>query len=293
MDSQVMSRQVKIAAALVAVVLLAVLLSIGPVRSSVADFLRIFRMEKIDTVDISFQDLAKLEHAMKNGGKNIDIQNFGKVAVEGREETKVVSLEEAQKAVDFPLMIPNTALNDFGSPTYKMQAPIKISLTLDIQKVNSLITSFGSDNLLPDTIDGKTFTLNVPTIIRAEYPAATPGSRPLIIAQARSPEIIVPKDVDVDQIRDALLSLEVLPENLRSQLAAVNDWQQTMLVPNIDGSTQKVSVNGLGGVFVSPPDHTEQTEKGGALIWPQDGIITVIQGEFTLENALAIATQMK
>ncbi len=290
---QYMRRYGKIAAVLATMISLAALLSFAPVRASVADFLSIFRMDRIETVNITPRDLARLEEVMKSGGEEVNIENFGEVAVEGKEETKIVSLEEAQKAVDFSLKIPGTPVDGFGSPTISMQSSMKVKLNLDVEKVNSLITSFGGNELLPETIDGKTFILGIPTMIRAEYPAVDQGSRPLDIAQARSPEIMVPGEVDVDTIRDALLGLEVLPEDFRKKLAAVDDWQRTMLVPNIDGSTQEVSVNGLDGVFVSSPNKIESIEKSGALIWPQDGIITVVEGELTLEEALAIASLMK
>jgi len=290
---ETMSKYMKIAVAAAALILMAGLFSIGAVRSAVADFLSVFRVEKVETVTISRQDLAGLEQAMEKGGKDIHIQNLGDVAVEGRTEMRIVSSEEAAESVDFSLNIPDKALAGYGTPTFRMQPAMKIKFTLDVNKVNTLITSMGGNKLLPQTIDGKTFAINTPAGITAEYPAAAQDSRPLMIAQTRSPEIVVPDGVDVNEIRDALLGLEVLPRDLRQKLAAVNDWQHTMIIPSIEGSSKEVTVNGAKGVFVSSPRHEDRDWNSGALIWPEDGVISVVQGALSLDEAVGIASQMK
>jgi hypothetical protein len=290
---QLMRSYAKIAALAVAFILLAVLLSFGSVRSSIAGLLGIFRVNQIETVDVSPKDLAQIEQAMKNGGEDIDIRNFGKISVNGSEETRIVSREEAQKAADFSLKIPNGPVAQYGAPTIRMQSAMDVKIALDVTKVNSLIGSLGGSKLLPAAMDGKTFTLNVPTMIRAEYPAADQAARPLTIGQARSPEIKVPDEVDVEEIRDALLDIQILPDQFRKKLAAVDDWQHTLLVPNIDGSTQKVVVNGNDGVFVSSPKERNWGGSSAALIWLQDGVINVVEGGITLDDAMAIASLMK
>ena len=290
---RMMRRNAKLAAAAGVVLSLALLLSLGPVRSSIAGFLGIFRVDKIETVQISPQDLARIEEAMKSGGEDLEIPNFGKIDVKGKEESRIVSLEETRKAVDFSVRIPDGAVAGFGAPTIRVQSPVSAKLVLDVEKANSLISSFGGKKMLPGTIDGKSFSLEVPAVVRAEYPAASQDARALNISQARSPEIKVPEDVDVEDIRDALLSIEILPSDLRSKLAAVDDWRHTMLVPNIDGSAKNVTVNGSDGVFITSPEHRQWRGESSALIWLQDGVITVIEGDLTLDAAMDIASGMK
>jgi hypothetical protein len=132
----------------------------------------------------------------------------------------------------------------------------------------------------------------VPDAVSARY--QTPdGSGELFLAQARSPEIQVPSGVDENAVRDALLSIPVLPENLRKQLAAINDWQHTLLVPNINGSTTQVTVNGEEGVFIRSNAGSGHGQTN-SLVWHDNGVIRMLCGNnLALEQATAIASSMK
>lgn len=283
-----MNRYSKVAVGVTALALMVMMLSIGSVRSSLAEFLHIFRVEKVQTVTISQQDLAELQHAMETGDQALDIQSFGKINIAGKEEMKSVSLADVIKEVDFT--VKTVSVEGYKDPSFRVQSAMKIDLMLDIEKVNAMITTLGSNKLLPEELDGKTFSVSIPAMVVAEYPAESEGDMPLMIGQARSPQIMVSGEVDVNKIRDALINLDVLPQNLRDKLTAINDWQHTLLVPNIEGSSKDVQVNGNDGVFISPG---KSEVDSGVLIWPQDGVIIAIQGNITLDKALAIASLLK
>jgi hypothetical protein len=164
-----------------------------------------------------------------------------------------------------------------------------MNLTLDTVNINKMIQSFGSDKLLPDDLNGKTFTVNIPAQVTAKYKGLENDT--IIVGQSRSPELIAPGS-DVLAIRDALLALPILPDNLRSQLASIDDWQHTIIVPNVDGSSQEVKVNGAEGVFISQPDGSD-TEDISCLVWQKDGVVYAVSGRLTMEQALDTASLMK
>ena len=62
----------------------------------------------------------------------------------------------------------------------------------------------------------------------------------------------MPPGVNPLELRDVLLGLPFLPQNVRSQLAGVQDWQNTLLIPNIDGTSREINVAGMAGVIVVP-----------------------------------------
>jgi hypothetical protein len=137
------------------------------------------------------------------------------------------------------------------------------------------------------------------------------------ITQGKSPQLDVPDDVNVRELREAVLNLPILPPHLKSQLAGIDDWQHTMVIPNVEGSAREVQVNGAQGVFVThgPAPQVkvkvegnkgevqvnghegtvieEKTVSYGSLIWQKDGIVYAINGTLDLATALRIAESLR
>ncbi len=285
-------RYKKMAAAAVAGAALFAMFSFGPVRATAADMLKIFRVDKIQTIAINPSDLTELETIFREKGGKVDIRNFGTVESTGKVTATKATLDEAGKAVDFPLSMPREIPEGYTAPVYTVYKGMQINFNLNTEAINSSIKSLGGDKFLPRELDGKTFSLRVPDAVNAEYKSSD-GGRELLLAQARSPEIRVPSGVDENTVRDALLSIPVLPDNLRKQLAAINDWQHTLPVPNINGSTTEVTVNGEEGVYIKANAGHEQRQVN-SLVWHDNGVIRMICGDdLTLDQATAIASSMK
>ncbi len=272
---------------LAAVAAIAVALSFTPVRKAAADLLNIFRVQKVQTINITQQDLTEMRKASRLGGR-VDIKNFGKFETTGYREPRTVSYADAKAAVDFNLTIPEQ-VTGYGSPEFKVQDGFTNSFTLDVKKANDLIKSFGGTQLLPTALDGKKFTAKMPTTVIATYPKE--GGEPLTIAQLRSPELILPDGVNANEVRDVLLSLPILPNSVRTQLKAIKDWRYTLPIPSVDGSSKEVTVNGAGGAFITPPKDAQTDEN--VLLWQKNGIINAVAGRISLGDAQGIASLMK
>lgn len=283
-----MIRRYRTAAAVAVVALcFGIAMSFGPVREAVADLLVVFRAEKITTVSITTNDLQRIQSTLKHGGRTIYLEQFGKVQVSEKIELRPTTLAEAQRLVDFTVKTPGTLPP--GLPQLKMfyVNDSTASFTLKVNNVNSLLASLGSQTLLPQELDGKTFTISLPAAV--VYRSAVNGSRPeLTIVQSRSPELGVPDGVDLSQVRQALLSLPVLPEDLRRQLTAIEDWQSTVVIPDVDGSTRSVTVQGVKGVLI-----TGNNNSVNCLMWIKDGVINMVQGNITADQALEIANSLR
>jgi hypothetical protein len=243
----------------------------------------------VQTVSITPEDMASMEKAMRDGTGSVDIENFGKFELTGEQKHEKTTMEAAQDAVDFRLNLPAGLPGGYNGPEIYLDSGGTMNFTLDTVNINQLLKSFGSEKLLPDELNGKTFTVVMPPQITAAYNGA--GNREVVIGQCRSPELLAPGS-DVMAIRDSLLALPFLPDNLRSQLASINDWQHTLIVPSIEGSSQEVSVSGSQGVFIKSPDSSE-ADHISSLIWQKDGVVSAISGSLTLEQAQEIAGMMK
>ncbi|HEY3374909.1 MAG TPA: zf-HC2 domain-containing protein [Candidatus Aquicultor sp.] len=285
-----------------AAAIIAVSFSFAPVREAAAGFLNIFRVEKVQTITISQDDLQQMQHLGGANGGKVDIKNLGKFETTGFKEPVMSTAAEAKKAVDFDLKTADIA--GYGAAAYKISPAFSANFTLNVEQANSIIKVFGGSKALPASLDNKTFSVKVPTVATAEYKNA--AGKAVTVAEARSPELVLPEGTDPAVVRDALLGMP-LPENFKAQLRGITDWTSTLVIPNINGTAKDVTVNGTSGVFITPPKDIPQDmrEKGakalegasvgsmGGLIWQKDGVVYAVGGEVTLEQAQAIASSLK
>jgi hypothetical protein len=265
---------------------LAVTFSFGSVRSAASDLLTIFRVEKVRTINLDAADISQIERAFREGAGEVDIKNFGRLEFSGGNESKIVTPEEARGAVDFELVLPDALPGGYQlREIYKFSAG-HVEFTLDTIKTNQVLQSLGNGKLLPEELNGRTFAIDSPVQVTAGYTG--PGNGSVHIWQGRSPELIAPGS-DVNAIRDALLALPFLPENLRAQLASINDWERTFLIPNVEGSSREVNVNGVPGVFIA---QTGGEKQAGCLIWQRGGVVRAVSGPVDLGQALQFAAAL-
>jgi hypothetical protein len=116
------------------------------------------------------------------------------------------------------------------------------------------------------------------------------------VGQARSPELTVPDGVDAAQLRTALLDLPFIPQTVRDQLAAIQDWQSTLIIPNIDGTAHDVSVDGVPAVVVTPKSAVRDARSklaplpdSSTVIWNDNGVVRAIGGPIDENTALGLA----
>jgi hypothetical protein len=116
------------------------------------------------------------------------------------------------------------------------------------------------------------------------------------VGQTRSPQLVVPDGVDAAQLRDVLVNLPFLPQNVRDQLATVDDWQSTLLIPSVDGSARDITIGGTPAVLVSPKSAARDLRaKVGPLpdnatvLWNDKGVVRAVGGSITEEKAIALA----
>ncbi|HHW42844.1 MAG TPA: hypothetical protein GXX25_03365 [Desulfotomaculum sp.] len=285
-----MIRQHKWFSGLVAAVLaLALFLSWAPGRSLATQFLNVFRMEKIQVIRIAPEDMAQLEKAFNGRGGEVDIQNFGRVEVQQPAQRQIEAAPDQVRALSgLPLDLPATLAGRVRAKVLVSGAPT-VTITPDVEKLNSYLEKHGGV-LLPADLAGKTFTMKVPPVVDALYQGKN-GSFHLYAS--RDLTIEAPQGVDVLALRRAMLGLPFLPDNLRRQLAAIDDWQHTLPIPETRGMTaREIMVNGHAGVYFSHAGNNGKAGQDVLLAWRQDNSWRAIGG-LPLEEALRIAAEVK
>ncbi|MGI9952264.1 zf-HC2 domain-containing protein [Moorellaceae bacterium AZ2] len=265
----------------VAALALIFLLGWTPGRTLASQFLSIFRMEKVQVVKFTPQDVAELERLLNGQAGEVDIENFGQVEVtQPGQRLQVIDPSRIAELTGLEPRIPEV-LAGMEREEILVDRGMVIKITPDVEKINAYLQEHGNV-LLPESLKGQSFVLKVPPAVEVRYK----GPVELLIAGDLTIE--APAGVDVPALRQALLGLPLLPDNLRRQLGAIDDWQHTLPIPDTqDLAAREVTVNGNQGVYVSRDDKSR-----GVLVWRQDNSWWAIEG-LPLEEALKAAAEVK
>lgn len=293
-------------------------LAFAPVRAVGAQVLGIFRVQRIQTISITQADIEKVGQVLADGDGTVSLESLGDVSVEGAStEPSQTTMEVAREAVDFDLKMP-AGVN--GTPTVVLQEPMTLKFKLHVDKVNELLESYGATKLFSKSLDGKEFSIHMPATVVLAYPDAAAikkmrseesdpdvpaaedvalASDPtlgIVVAQTRGPQLNVPPGINPLEIRDVLLGLPFLPDNVRRQLAGVQDWQNTLLIPNIEGTSRDINIGGMSGVIIAPPGDATGLPQGPTpdemplvVMWNDNGVMRAVGGIGGERRILGIA----
>lgn len=249
-------------------------ISAPPVRAAVGDAVSIFRAQDIQKVDVSLGDLKSIEESLRNREGDIKIDNLAEISQSGA-EYKIISAEEAQGLVNFPLK-KMTAVTGFKSGETNIVTAGTISLKLNINNVNELMKTLGATKPFETSLDGKTFSIHSPAMVTQSYNNAD-NSKWVRLTQTKLPEIKAPEGTSMESLIDSISSLGILPIQLQSQIRALKDTGNTLYLPNVDGSLKEVTIAGKK-VFVTFDTYDGKTH--GDAIWMDNGILRNLSGDF-------------
>jgi len=275
----------KMAAGFCIALLAIVCVKVLPVSAAVTSFLSIFRVENISGINLSASDIQEIQDVLSQNNADVDIEKFGKIETSGGEKQRA-TFAEAEEFIGFPVLKPMAlAASD---PEITKVDPQVMNFTLDVDGVNEVLKSYGSEELLPSDIDRKTFTLNLSRKVSMKYRV---NGEDIYIIQTTAPELVVPEGVDADEVYQSLINLPIIPDNLQRQLASIKDWKNTIYIPVTGTDTKEVDINGWKGYIGSKEEETGKTYS--AVIWSENGIIRSIEGFASSEEILEIARSMK
>ncbi|MBO7747725.1 hypothetical protein I8J29_26400 [Paenibacillus sp. MWE-103] len=249
-----------------------------------AGMLNTFRVQHFETVSFSQADLDGFRDALENGtiGKQqLDMSRYGEIEHSGDGKQRAVGAAEAETLAGRPLkQLPGA---DLKAIAYMPQQ--QLTFKLHPKEINKLIAMLGGKTEFPAAIDDEAIKLTVPGSFSMDIRDPKTGDTSKHLMQLPSPSLDVPSGVDVDRIRQAVLDLPVLPDDLRTKLAAIGDWRTTLPVPTIEGEGDKLHTVTIGGhdAIVSTNGHERM------LIWLENDWMYVLGGStdaYPTEDAL-------
>lgn len=292
-------------AGLAALLVLAMMMAFPPVRAAAADFLGLFRVQRIAVIPLDPANLSgdlesstQLERLLSD---DVQVETFG-------EAREAATVKEASELAAIPVRLPE-AVKDAPS-TITVQPGTKITLKVDLPRVRTLLTEVGrSDIVLPDSLNGATVTAELPSVVETTFgegcgfdEAAESGERVkpveggngcMTLMQLASPTISAPPDLNIAQIGEAFLQfLGMTPEDA-ARFSANTDWATTLVIPLPRSGTRyrEVQVDGVTGTLIERP--LEHHKPFFILLWVKNDVVYALTGPGNGEAALPIANSLQ
>ena len=233
---------VGISALAVGVVILLIVI-FSSVRDAGQQFLNLFRVQEVQTIQITQEFLDSLPEP------DADLIQWVEEP-SGDGEAREVTLAEAEEALGYRLAqlseVPESLL---AEPQVMITDETEASFSIDLAVARNYIWALGGDGaILPDELEGAIFRITVPQVAMLFYATQDNPNQGVRLLQTTSPTLATPSEIDMDAIRTELLELSILPPELADQLRAVEDWEQTLLLPLVEGMSEEVSVGSATAV---------------------------------------------
>jgi len=287
--------RVRVALSVMAASAMVVLLaSLSPVQTMAGSLLSIFRVQRFVTVQV---DPSAMPRIASPG-------ELGTLTTSGDATVRRVTAEQAEQAVGFKIPTVGRLPADLEAKPWAITVTgaRSVTFTPDLKKVRAYLASIGAGDIsLPVNLDGAPITLQIPAGVMELYlekgggrtstegvQMPQVGQHFLYVGATSSPTMTVPDGLDVERIRAEALKMPGLPAELVSQLKAIDDWRNTVVVPVVKGSSHEVIVQGQSGVAIVQPDG-----KGATLIWARDGKVFAVSGSFSESELLAVANSLR
>jgi len=277
------SRWRLIIAGCLALLCVAALFTMAPVRRAAADFLGVFRVRKFAVIPINPEQAGRLESL----AELLDEGAFGKPIVvrEEGQPQPVADAAEASALAGFPVRIPTALPANAYLSSFEVARGPALHYEMDRATLQALLTAAEvNDATLPD-VERLAIDLDLPTLVTQSYRLATAR---LTIVQAPSPEVLLTPDVDLVAFGELGLRALGLPEEEARRMARHIDWATTVVIPLPTDVAQfrEISIDGTEGLLLEASPH----EDGGydrMLIWQRDGIVYAVSGRY-LDSKLLV-----
>ncbi|MFC7549271.1 hypothetical protein [Plantactinospora sp. GCM10030261] len=253
----------------------------GASTAAAADWLQIFRAERIVPVTAPEADLVKLP----------ELSAFGEVTVtEAPRVRAVADATAAERAVG--LSVPRVGelpRGVTGEPTYHVGNRVTGVFTFSADTAARTVAATGGTLPPPPPgLDGSQFRLSAGPGIAAVWSAGRPVPA-LVVGRAVAPTAYS-SGVPFETARDYILSLPGLPENVASQLRGFTADGTTLplFMPTEEMTNSPAEVGGVPATVVTARDGSM-----AGVVWVNDGAVTLVAGSLTASEVLSVARGLR
>src|SRR4051812_27676941 len=277
----------------------AVVLLTGAGAAAAADWLPIFRTERIAPAPVSRADLVDLP----------DLSAYGDLEVVQKPDVRsVATAAEAAKLTGLPVpQVSQLPRGVRGEPTYQVGDRTTVLFTFSAEKAARAAAAAGRTPAPPPAgLEGSRFRLSAGPGVAAVWSsgrglpapaggrgrAPPPGSAGLPLPTAPRHPLAPPavsSGIPFQTARAYLLSLPGLPPEVAAQLRAFSGTGTTLPLP-VPADTVTTSATDVGGV----PATLLRTRDGSmaGVVWVDDGVITAVAGSLSADEVLTLARRL-
>jgi hypothetical protein len=297
------------AAALAAAIV--VMLSFAPARTWAQKFLSMFRVEKIAVVPVDLNTISG-PNGDTTAGKMLGqmIADNVVVTLHGT-PLAVANQDEASQKAGFKVRLLSTRTDP---PQITVEGEQAFHMTINRDRAQSILDEAGrSDLILPDSIDGATIAVQIPSAVIARYgncpsprpkssddsPAPAPTqnedfSNCIMVGQIPSPTVSTPPDLNVGQLVELGLQVGGMSAQQAHDFCQTVDWTSTLVLPmpRSASSYQTVNVDGVDGTLINLPGRGSRRPAGYSLMWVKGGFVYTLMGFGDSSNAVALAESL-
>ncbi len=253
----------------------------GAGTAAATDWLQIFRTEEVAGVGLRSADLVALP----------DLEAYGEVEVTGDGELRSVP-DAAAAAEESGLDVPEVdalPAGITGEPVYQVGGQVTATFTFSADRAARAAAETGETLPPPPPgLDGSAVRLVAGPGV-AQLWSSGSGGPGLIVGRAVAPTAFS-SGVPFETVRDYLLSLPGLPEDVAAQLRAFTADGSTLPLPvpsdYVTSTTE--DVGGQSATVLATRDRTV-----AAVVWVEDGEVTVVAGPLGTDEVLAVARGLR
>jgi hypothetical protein len=290
-----------------AAAILLISLAFPSARSFAQRLLSTLRVEKVQTVPVDFAGF--------NGPRDRVVQDaVGKmlsddvVVTTNEKSLTASSKQDASKLAGFPMRLP-AGLTE--APQFDVAGAHAFHMAIDRARLQDILDQAGrTDLILPASLDGATFSVQVPRSVHTAYgncphhdaengqqppvPSPTVATNCVFLIQAPSPTVNVPENLNLQQLAETALQLTGMSPTQARQFSQTVDWRSTLVlpVPSSVQSYESVAVDGVQGTMMQT-----NTRRGNgpsyAVIWVKGGIIYALFTTGDSNSALQLANSLE
>ena len=263
----------------VAVLAVAVVLT-GAGTAAANDWLQIFRTERVAPVSITTRDLVALP----------DLSAYGELVMTREpdvHEVRDATTAAAQTGLDVP-GVRELPRGVSGKPVYQVGGKASATFTFSAERAARAAAAAGEAlPPVPPRLDGSSVRLDAGPGVAQVWTSST-GAPALVVGRAVAPKAYS-SGVPFEVLRDYLLSLPGLPDEVASQLRAFAADGSTLPLP-VPADRVTSSPAQVGGVSATLLESRDRTL--AAVVWVDDGAVTVVAGSLDTDEVLSIAREL-
>jgi hypothetical protein len=250
----------------------------GAGAAAANDWLQIFQTERIAPVGVDVTDLDTLP----------DLRAYGEVVVTGEPDVHRVAdaaAAEAESGLEVP-EVTDLPRGVTGEPSYEVGGEASVTFTFSADRAARAAAEAGE--ALPDPppdVDGSRVRLVAGPGV-AEVWSGSTGGPDLVVGRAAAPRAFSSSGVAFETLRQYLLSLPGLPEDVAAPLRTIDADDSTLPlpVPTDYVTTSSAEVDGVEAAVLATRDRSV-----AAVTWVKDDVVTVVAGPLDVDEVLAVA----